>query len=201
MSKQYQLPKLKYEYYELWPYITEEQLRIHHQRHHQAYVDNANKIMAELEQARKDDDDEQLSRLNKSLSFNVGGHVLHSLFWDNMQPADDEVKIPPKLKKQLEKTFESVEEFKQEFSQAANAVEGSGWGALVYDRETKELIISQIEKHNLNLFPNHDILLVVDVWEHAYYIDYRNERDKFIQSFWEIVNWEVVEKRWLEAQK
>ncbi len=99
------------------------------------------------------------------------------------------------LAKALELEFGSIERFRQEFSQAAVTVEGSGWAALAYCQRTERLILMQIEKHNLNIYPNFKILLVLDVWEHAYYLDYRNERAKFIDGFWRVVNWDEVAKR------
>ncbi len=207
MPKKYKLPELKYEYWELWPHITEEQLRIHHDKHHQGYVDNANQLTKELETARtknkKNNKCQELDikSITRSLTFNVGGHKLHSLFWNNLQPTSEEVKVPAKIKKAIKDNFDSLDNFQQEFTQAASSVEGSGWAALVFDKQSGRLLISQIEKHNLNLFPNHDILLVIDVWEHAYYIDYKNDRSRYIQGFWEIINWNEVENRFTEAKK
>lgn len=220
MPNTYKLPNLQYEYWELWPHITEEQLRIHHDKHHQAYVNNANQLTTKLEASRakasrtksknikgksskkiQKSEEIDIKAITRSLTFNVGGHKLHSLFWNNLQPTSQEVEVPAKLEKIIKQNFVSFDQLQQEFSQAANSVEGSGWAALVYDKQTGELLISQIEKHNLNLFPNHDILLVIDVWEHAYYLDYKNDRARFVQGFWEIVNWHEVEKRLKEAEK
>jgi superoxide dismutase, Fe-Mn family len=194
-KKIYQLPKLKYGYDELWPYLTEEQVRLHHQKHHRGYVNNANQLSADIESARKKNELDNVKCLTKTLAFNVGGHILHSLFWENLQPADKEKAISPSLEKKLKKNFKSIKKFKQEFEQAANSVEGSGWAALVLHPETDRLLIIQIEKHNVNLLPDHTILMVLDVWEHAYYIDYRHKRSVYVQSFWEIVNWTMVEQR------
>lgn len=97
--------------------------------------------------------------------------------------------------KAIEKEFGSFERFKKEFSQAAVSVEGSGWAALVYDKTSGKLLIMQIEKHNLNFYPEHKILLLLDVWEHSYYLDYKSDRAKFAEAFWNIINWQEVEKR------
>ncbi len=200
-QKTYQLPELKFGYEALWPYITEEQLRIHHTKHHQSYVNNANQLLEKIKLARKNQEAVDIKSLTKALSFNIGGHVLHSLFWSNLQPADEQADIPQELNKKIEHDFGSFDTFQQEFASIANSVEGSGWAALVYDTYSNRLHTMQVEKHNTNLFPNHRILLVLDVWEHAYYIDYRNERNKFVDSFWEIVNWKQVNKRLQKAKK
>ena len=194
-KKIYQLPKLKYGYDELWPYLTEEQVRLHHQKHHRGYVNKANQLTADIKAARKKNETAKVKCLTKSLAFNVGGHILHSLFWENLQPADEKETLPPDLEKKLEQSFGSVKKFKQEFEQTANSVEGSGWAALIFHPEADRLLITQIEKHNVDLLPAHHILMVLDVWEHAYYIDYRHKRKSYVQSFWEIVNWSMVEQR------
>lgn len=194
-TNHYTLPPLKFDYDALWPYITEEQLRTHHERHHQGYVNRANSLLIQLDEARKTDQEVNLKSLSKSLSFNIGGHVLHSLFWENLHPSEKDVEIPMELKNEIESHFGSVKSFKHEFEQVANSVEGSGWAALVYSPETRGLLTMQIEKHNTNLFPDFKILMVIDVWEHAYYLDYRHERKKFVRNFWGIVDWETVAKR------
>jgi Fe-Mn family superoxide dismutase len=198
----YVLPKLAYEYKDLQPYMSEEQLRIHHSKHHQAYVNGANAIFQKLDKARKEGADIDVKATLKELSFNIGGHILHSLFWGNLTPATKGGGKPSgALGNLLDKEFESFERFKKEFSQAAMSVEGSGWAALTLDRQTNRPIIMQIEKHNTNVYPTFRILMVLDVFEHAYYIDYKNERAKFVDAFWNIVNWDEVNKRLKESLK
>lgn len=132
----------------------------------------------------------------KELSFNVGGHLLHSLFWKNLAPAKGENALSKGiLSEAIEKEFGSLERFKKEFTQAALIVEGSGWAALAIDKESGRLLIAQIEKHNVNLYPTFKIILILDVFEHAYYLDYKNDRAKFIEAFWKIINWKEVEKK------
>jgi Fe-Mn family superoxide dismutase len=139
----------------------------------------------------------------KALSFNAGGHVLHSLFWDNMAPHGKGGGGAPQgaLAEAINTEFGSFERFKKEFTQAAATAEGSGWAALSYCRKTGRLMIMQIEKHNVNVYPAFPILLVVDVWEHAYYVDYKNDRAKFLENFWNIVNWHEVGKRFEALKK
>jgi len=195
-SNLYVLPKLLYEYKDLQPYMSEEQLRIHHSKHHQAYVNGANAIFQRLDKARKEGADIDVKSTLKELSFNIGGHILHSLFWSNLAPASKGGGKPSGvLGDAIEKEFGSFERFKKEFSQAAISVEGSGWAALTLCKQTNRLIVMQIEKHNTNVYPGFRILMVLDVFEHAYYIDYKNERAKFVDAFWNIVNWDEVNKR------
>ncbi len=194
-NKIYTLPSLPFGYKDLEPYISEEQLTIHHQKHHQGYVNNANAILEKIEKFRKENSEFDAKAILRDLSFNVGGHILHSLFWKNLRPASAKENNSLSVFKTIEKDFGSMERFKGEFSKAALSVEGSGWGALVLDKESSRLLLMQIEKHSVNIYPNSDILLVLDVWEHAYYLDYKNERGKFIDAFWNIVNWEEVQKR------
>ncbi len=195
-AKFYALPQLPYQYGELQPYISQEQLTLHHQKHHQAYVNSANAILERLDKARKEGADFDVKATLKELSFHIGGHLLHSLFWPNMAPSGKGGGNPTgALGTALEKEFGSFERFKKEFSLAATSVEGSGWAALSFCRQTNRPIIMQIEKHSTNVYPMFAILMVIDVWEHAYYLDYRNERAKFVDAFWNIVNWDEASKR------
>lgn len=191
----YELPKLPFDYRDLEPYLSEEQVKIHHQKHHQAYVNGANAILEKLEKSRKEDIEIDMKAILKELSFNIGGHVLHSLFWGNLAPAGKGGVPEGMLLQILEKEFGSFERFKKEFTQSALSVEGSGWSALSFCKLTQRPIIMQIEKHNVNVYPMFRILMVVDVFEHAYYIDYKNDRAKFLETFWNIVNWYEVSKR------
>ncbi|HHV71109.1 MAG TPA: superoxide dismutase [Clostridia bacterium] len=198
MSK-YVLPELPYGYKDLEPYISEEQLKIHHQKHHQTYVNGANAIFDKMAKAREENADIDQKATLKELSFNIGGHLLHSLFWANLAPAGKGGEPSAALMEALEKEFGSFERFKKEFTQAAASVEGSGWAALTYCKLTKRPLIMQIEKHNVHVYPMFKILMVIDTFEHAYYIDYKNDRAKFIEAFWNIVNWNEVNKRFEEA--
>ncbi|MEM2482049.1 MAG: superoxide dismutase [Candidatus Nezhaarchaeales archaeon] len=190
------MPQLPYGYGDLVPYMSEEQLRIHHTVHHQAYVNGANTILKRLDSARKDNADIDVKAVLKELSWNVGGHLLHSLFWKNLAPPGKGGGKPGgRLASLIDGEFGSFERFKREFTQAAVTVEGSGWAALTICRQTGRLMIMQIEKHNVNVYPTFPILMVLDVFEHAYYIDYKNRRADFVEAFWNIVNWDEVNKR------
>jgi superoxide dismutase, Fe-Mn family len=197
----YVLPKLPYAYNGLEPYISEQQLTIHHDKHHLTYVNGANAAFKKLEEARKSKAEIDVKAMLKELSFNIGGHQLHSIFWPTMAPSGKGGGGEPtgKLADAINKEFGSFSQFKAEFSKAAATTEGSGWAALAIDVKTKQLAIMQIEKHNVNVYTGFYIVMVLDVWEHAYYLDYKNERPKFVEAFWNIVNWERINKRFEEA--
>jgi Fe-Mn family superoxide dismutase len=195
----YSLPELPYDYHALEPFISEAQLRLHHDKHHAAYVNGANAIFGRLDTARQEGTDIDMKSVIKELSFQAGGHILHHLFWKNLIPADRAVQEPGGvLADALKKEFGSFGRFRKEFTAAAVSAEGSGWAALARCGMTGRLLITQIEKHNVNVYPHIRIIMVLDVWEHAYYLDYRNERPRYVEAFWNIVNWDEVTTR-LEA--
>ena len=195
--KLFSLPTLPYEYTALAPYISEEQLKLHHLKHHQGYVTGANTVLEKLDKARKDNADLDLKATLKELSFHVGGFRLHNRFWENLAPAGKGGGGTPKggIAKAIDDEFGKFERFKKEFTQTATSVEGSGWAIVTYCEKTQRPLIMQAEKHQVNIIPGYAILLVLDVWEHAYYLDYKNDRAKFVESFWNIVNWDTVNKR------
>jgi Fe-Mn family superoxide dismutase len=179
----------------LAPYISEQQLKLHHDKHHQAYVNGANAIFEKLDTARSENADADMKAMLKELSFNVGGHLLHTTFWENMAPAGKGGGKPGgAVADMIDMGFGSFERFKKEFTTAAISTEGSGWAALAVHPCIGRPLIMQIEKHNVNVFPTFNILMVLDVWEHAYYLDYKNERPKFVEAFWNLVNWDKVNK-------
>jgi superoxide dismutase, Fe-Mn family len=201
--KTFTLPKLPYEYNALAPYISEEQLKLHHDKHHQAYVNGANKLLTSIDETMKSDTalDYWVSfgyvkALAKELAFNIGGHMLHTTFWENLAPAGKGGGGQPNgaIADAINKEFGSFTAFKKMFTAAATSTEGSGWAALAMHPCIGRPIIVQIEKHNVNVIPNFQILMALDVWEHAYYVDYKNDRAKFVEAFWNLVNWDKVNK-------
>ena len=202
MTEKYKLPELPYGYKDLEPYMSEEVLKLHHDKHHAGYVTAANALLDKIEAARKSGEIIDFKSILKSLSFNVAGHILHETFWKVMAPHSAEAsrgKPSGKLADAIEKEFGSFERFKTEFSETAKSVEGSGWALLTWHKEHGNLNIIQVEKHNVNFYPEQKILLALDVWEHAYYLDYKNDRAKFIENWWNIVNWDEVERKFAEA--
>ena len=194
--KSFTLPNLPYDYAALAPYISEQQLKLHHDKHHQAYVNGGNAAFEKLDKARKENAEIDVKATLKELSFNVGGHILHSIFWTNLAPAGKGGGGNPSgaIADLIDRNFGSFERFKKEFTMAATSVEGSGWAALALHPCVDRPLIMQIEKHNVNVYPTFNILMVLDVWEHAYYLDYKNERPKFVEAFWNIVNWDQINK-------
>jgi len=187
------LPALPYSPGALTPVMSETVLALHHDKHHQAYVDGANKIIDKLNEARTGGAVIDLKAALKELSFHLNGHLLHTVFWQIMREPQDNNQPSDALLTKLTEHFGSWENFQQEFSLTANSVEGSGWAALMLSGEG-DLLIAQIEKHNLNLYAGWQPILVMDVWEHAYYLDYQNKRADFVKNFWQIVNWDEVAK-------
>ncbi|MGD0056412.1 MAG: superoxide dismutase [Methanomassiliicoccales archaeon] len=154
-TKSHSLPKLRYGYKGLEPIISEEPLTTHHDKHHLVCLNGANAILEKMEKARKDGLDFDVKSTLKELSFHIGGHLLHSLFWRTWLLLE-KVEAPPPggyLGDEIGGEFGSFDRFKKEFNQVANSVEGCGWAALAYCRQTKPLLIMQIEKHNVNVYP------------------------------------------------
>ena len=194
------LPPLDYPYDALQPYIDKETMRLHHQKHHQSYVDGLNKAERELQKARERKDFDLIKHWERELAFNGAGHYLHTLFWKIMGP---EGGGSPKgdLLKEINRSFGSFDQFKTHFSQAAEKVEGVGWAILVWSPRSGRLEILQAEKHQ-NLTQWDDIpLLAIDVWEHAYYLQYKNDRKSYVENWWNVVNWPEVEKRFEQARQ
>ncbi|MEC0234689.1 Fe-Mn family superoxide dismutase [Paenibacillus kribbensis] len=196
----HRLPPLPYPYNALEPYIDEKTMRIHHDKHHLSYVNDLNKAEKKLEEARKTGDFDLVKHWERELAFNGGGHYLHTLFWTIMSPQGGGKPSGP-LAEQIKKDFGSFEAFKKHFSAAAEKVEGGGWAILVWSPRAGRLEILQSEKHQ-NLTQWESIpLLAIDVWEHAYYLKHQNERNKYIEDWWHVVNWPEVEARYAQASK
>ena len=202
MATKYELPPLPYAYDALEPYIDEQTMRLHHDKHHQSYVSGLNAALEKLEAARNSGDFSAIKALSRDVAFHGSGHFLHTVFWPNMAPAGQGGGGEPdgELAAQIVKDFGSFENFKAQFGAASKAVEGSGWGLLVWEPNGGQLEVLTAEKHqNLTqwgVVP----LLVLDVWEHAYYLKYQNNRGAYVDGFWNIVNWADVAERFKAAR-
>jgi len=196
----YTLPELPYDYSALEPYYSGENLELHHSKHHAAYVTGANTTLERLAEVREKNDFGSLVGLEKTLAFNISGHVLHSIFWKNMVPGGGG-QPEGELAAAVTEHFGSFDAFKTQLTQASVLVQGSGWGALAYEPLGKRLIVEQVYDHHGNLGNGSVPLLVFDVWEHAYYLHYRNVRADFVNALWSVVNWEDVSKRFEAARK
>ncbi|MBP3950519.1 superoxide dismutase [Bacillus sp. YZJH907-2] len=192
------LPPLPYPYDALEPYIDREIMRLHHDKHHQSYVDGLNKAEIEMQKARKKSDYSLIKHWEREAAFNGAGHYLHTIFWKIMHPQGGG-EPTGELATQIKKDFGSFKKMKEHFSKAAENVEAVGWALLVWSPRSHRLEILQAEKHQ-NLSQQDVIpLLVLDVWEHAYYLQYKNERKPYIENWWNVVNWPEVEERFQQA--
>ncbi|MDB5053076.1 MAG: Superoxide dismutase, partial [Bacilli bacterium] len=193
------LPPLPYDYNMLEPYIDEKTMRLHHDKHHKSYVDGLNKAEKMMEKARKTGDFELITHWEREAAFHGAGHYLHTIFWYNMIPHGGGEPTGG-LQSQIKKDFGSFSDFKKHFSAAAEKAEAVGWAILVWAPRSQRLEILQAEKHqNLSQW---DVipLLVLDVWEHAYYLKYQNDRKSYIEAWWNVVNWDNVRERYEKAR-
>jgi Fe-Mn family superoxide dismutase len=193
----YSLPDLPYGYGDLAPFVSEALLKVHHDGHHQKYVKQANALLEKFDQARADGSSLDMKCAAQALAFNVGGHYLHSLFWKNMAPPSKGGGGRPggRIGDEIDKEFGSYERFQKEFTELANSVESSGWATLVWCTQTGRPLLVQIKDHDLCAIPGFRTLLVLDEWEHAYYLDYTNKKPDYTAGFWNVVNWEEVDRR------
>jgi len=194
----YTLPELAYDYSALAPHISAAIMELHHSKHHNAYVTGANTALAQLADARDAGDYAWVNKLEKDLSFNLGGHINHSIFWTNLSP-DGGDKPTGDLASAIDDQFGSFDKFTAHFTAVAMGVQGSGWAVLAYDSIGQKLIIVQFFDQQGNLPAGIVPLLMLDVWEHAYYLDYKNVRADYVKAFWNIANWDNVQKRFAAA--
>lgn len=194
----YTLPELAYDYSALAPSISGTIMELHHGKHHQAYVTGANAALAALAEARDKGDLANVNKLEKDLAFNLGGHINHSIFWTNLSP-DGGDKPTGDLASAIDDQFGSFDKFTAHFTATALGVQGSGWAVLAYDSVGQRLIIVQFFDQQGNLPAGIVPLLMLDVWEHAYYLDYKNVRADYVKAFWNIANWANVQRRFAVA--
>ena len=197
---EYTLPELPYDYSALEPSISAIIMELHHSKHHQAYVTGANAALAQLAEARDSGSLAGVNKLQKDLAFNLGGHVNHSIFWTNMSP-DGGDKPTGELASAIDDNFGSFDKFQAHFTAAALGVQGSGWSVLAWDSIGQQLIVQQFFDQQSNFAAGTVPLLMLDVWEHAYYLDYKNVRADYVKAFWNIVNWSNVQKRFEAARE
>jgi len=197
---EYALPELTYDYSALAPSISATIMELHHSKHHQAYVTGANAALAAMAEARDKGELGGINKLEKDLAFNLGGHVNHSIFWTNMSP-DGGDKPTADLASAIDDNFGSFDKFTAHFTAAAMGVQGSGWAALTWDSIGQNLLINQFFDQQANFAAGTVPLLLLDVWEHAYYLDYKNVRADYVKAFWNIANWANVQQRFSVARE
>ena len=196
----YTLPELAYDYSALAPSISATIMELHHSKHHQAYVTGANAALAAMADARESGELANINKLEKDLAFNLGGHVNHSIFWTNMSP-DGGDKPTGDLASAIDDNFGSFDKFTAHFTAAAMGVQGSGWAALTWDSIGQKLLINQFFDQQSNFAAGTVPLPLLDVWEHAYYLDYKNVRADYVKAFWNIANWANVQERFTVARE
>jgi Fe-Mn family superoxide dismutase len=194
MSTSYELPDLRYDYSELKPSISPQLLELHHSKHHAAYVKGANETLEKLAAMRDSGDFSSTGALQKALAFHLSGHVLHSLFWECMTPSGGE---PPtgRLQQAIEAGFGSYDVLKKQMNASIAQLQGSGWAGLAWDPVAETLIVEQIYDHQSNIGQGTDLVLVIDGWEHAFYLDYLNDKAAWTEAFWEVVDWKSAATR------
>ena len=197
--RQYKLPELAYDYSALEPHVSGKIMELHHSKHHAAYVKNANTVLEKLEEARNKGDVSQTAALERALAFNLSGHVLHSLFWQNLAPKAGG-KPAGELGEAIDRDFGSFDAFKKLFTEAASTIMGSGWAALVWEPMDQRLLVTQIYDHQSNVVQGALPLMVLDAWEHAFYLQYQNRKAEFFEAAWNLWNWKDISQRYAAAR-
>ncbi len=196
----YSLPDLPYDYGALEPHYSGQILELHHDKHHAAYVAGANTTLEKLDEARSKEEYGAIVGLEKTLAFNVSGHVLHSIFWKNLTP-DGAERPEGELAAAVDEHFGSFDGFRAQLTQATTTIQGSGWGVLAWEPLGRRLLVNQVYDHQGNVGNGSVPLLVFDAWEHAFYLQYKNVKADFVAALWKIVNWADVAERFAAASK
>lgn len=194
----YTLPDLDFDYGALEPHISGKIMELHHSKHHQAYVTGANNALEQMAAAREKNDFANIPKLQKDLAFNLGGHVNHSIFWKNLDPNGGEPS--GELSAALTEFFGSREAFQSHFNASAVSIQGSGWSYLAWEPVAKRLVVGQLYDQQGNAPLGVTPLLMLDMWEHAFYLDYLNVKADYVKAFWNIVNWSDVNRRFDTAR-
>jgi Fe-Mn family superoxide dismutase len=195
----YSLPELNYDYAALEPHISARIMELHHSKHHAAYVAGANAALEQMEEARANNSFGAVNKLEKDLAFHLGGHINHSIFWTNLAPNAAD-RPSGELAAAIDEFFGSFDAFKAHFSAASLGIQGSGWGILSWDPVGARLIIQQLFDQQANTAQGTVPILQLDMWEHAFYLDYQNVKADYVTAFWNIVNWDNVAHRFAAAR-
>nr|WP_231713243.1 superoxide dismutase [Arthrobacter sp. zg-Y769] len=196
---EYTLPELPYDYAALEPHISARIMELHHDKHHATYVAGANTALAQMAEAREKGEFGTIGKLSKDLAFHLGGHTNHSVFWNNMSP-DGGDKPEGELAAAIDEFFGSFDGFRGQFTAVANSIQGSGWSILAYEPLGKNLVIEQLYDQQGNVPVGTIPLLMLDMWEHSYYLDYANVKGDYVKAWWNIVNWADVAARFDAAR-
>ena len=195
----YTLPDLPYDYAALEPHISARIMELHHDKHHKAYVDGANAAVAKLEELRESGDYAAVNGVEKNLAFHLGGHTNHSVFWQNMSP-DGGGRPDGEVAAAIDEFFGGFEKFQAHFNANANAIQGSGWSILAWDTIGARPHIMQLFDQQGNIPVGQIPLLQLDMWEHAFYLQYENVKGDYVKAWWNLVNWTDVSARMQRAR-
>jgi superoxide dismutase, Fe-Mn family len=195
----YSLPDLPYDEGALEPYISGQIMALHHGKHHATYVKGANTALEKLYDLRGKGDFTSLSLLERNLAFNVSGHVLHSVFWTNLSPGGGGEPTGD-LGRTIDESFGGFPSFRDQMTEAAGTIQGSGWAMASWEPVAGRIVVQQVHDHQGDHGQGTIPLLVIDGWEHAYYLQYQNEKAKFFQAIWNVVNWDDVARRFDDAR-
>lgn len=198
MAEKYVLPELDYDYAALEPHISARIMELHHSKHHATYVAGANTALEKMEEARAKGDFANIGKLSKDLAFNLGGHTNHSIFWKNLSPEGGDKPVG-ELAAAIDDNFGSFDAFREHFTNVAMTIQGSGWAILAWDTVGKRLVIEQLYDQQGNISVALIPVLQLDMWEHAFYLDYQNVKGDYVKAFWNIVNWADVAARFDRA--
>jgi superoxide dismutase, Fe-Mn family len=196
----YTLPDLPYDFAALEPHISAKIMELHHDKHHQAYVTGANTALEQLAEARDSGNLANVNKLEKDLAFNLGGHVNHSIFWTNLSP-NGGGQPEGELAAAIDEFFGSFDKFQAHFTAAAMGIQGSGWAVLSWDPIGAQLIIQQLFDQQSNAAQGTVPIFQLDMWEHAFYLDYLNVKADYVKAAWNIANWENVQTRFTTARE
>lgn len=195
----YELPELPYDHSALAPHIAPEIMELHHDKHHAAYVKGANTALEQLAEARESGSLGSVAGLEKALAFNLGGHINHSIFWQNLSP-EGGGRPEGELAAAIDEFFGSFEGFQKHFEAASSTIMGSGWGMLVWDCVGKRLNVHQLFDQQGNLPAAQVPIVVLDMWEHAFYLQYKNVKADYVTAWWNVVNWNDAAQRLSKAR-
>ena len=196
----YTLPDLRYDYGALEPHISGKIMELHHDKHHAGYVKGANDTLEKLDAARDARDPSKMAGLEKALAFNLSGHVLHSIFWQNLSPKAGG-RPDGELAEMLDRDFGSFDAFQKQLTEVASTIMGSGWAALIWEPLAGRLLTTQIYDHQSNLAQAGVPILVLDAWEHAFYLQYQNRKTEFFEAVWSVWNWQDVAARFATVRQ
>ena len=195
----YTLPDLPYDYGALEPHISGEIMQLHHDKHHNTYVTALNEVLEKLAAARDGGDFGAIVGMEKTLSFNLGGHLNHSVFWKNLSP-DGGDKPDGELAAAINESFGSFDGFQAHFTSAATTIQGSGWAILAWDTLGQSLHIVQLYDQQANVPVCMVPIVMVDMWEHAFYLQYKNVKPDYVKAWWNVVNWTDAAARFEAAR-